>query len=619
MKKTLIITALLALASLAFAEYKNLPPGVQQNLSAIKKYPKASSIVLWAEEDYVLRSDGSKTIERHEFRYLPDEASRDNWGDPRVNFVAGRDSLMILVARAYTADGRQIDCTPQNAFNPVVPDGLDKAPDFAPYRQMVITLMGLENGCISELHYRVNTPKPAFPWLEGRVYLRDENPMISHHVTVQVPEGQMLNYKVDRGAPEPAISGTTYTWTMTEQPGYDKQDLQGHRILLPNIAFTTAHNWAQIQKELKTRFEAASAGDSLVPASLKEALAGIYGDEDRLDTIKAWTKARFNHLEFDLPDFALSLRPVKEVLASGYGNGLELAMLVSKFANQSGVSTQVMPCFVPEAPVPLLFDVSTAVIARRTQSGDVYSDPLLPREEFSAADLLGYTLIPLDNVKEPPFLFASKVKAPSLSLALALNNLDSDTLTGTGILAAQGEFGIYEAVRAGGAEDYLKNLVHLKGFKTTHVLVKDLESPRHGSDVTLDFSFAAVGALDSVDRYRVLPLSILDFAALIKDVPLSLPSREFRQEVRLPGQMTLHVEAVVPSKWQVKTMPASLTRKWDFDKGMVNASVENNRFTFERTLELSKEWIPPESWSQFRTFLLESGSRPDNSVTFSPK
>ncbi len=620
MRKTLITLTLLALASLTFADYKELPPEVQKNLAAIKKYPKASSMVLWSKETYTVQNDGSHVFESHLFRYLPDEASRDNWGDPRVAYVVGRDSLQILKARTYTRDGREIDCTPQNAFNPVVPDALDKAPAFAPFRQMVVTLLGLENGCISELDYTVTTAKPLLPWLENRVYLREEDPVVAREVIVSLPQGQTLNYKVDRGAPEPVISGSTYTWTVGEQPGYDKQDLQGHRVLLPNIAFTTARNWEYVQSDLKARFDAAAAGDIVIPESLAKDLAGVSGDENRLDAIRAWTKARFNEYTFDHPDFALAIRPVKDILASGYGNSLEMAALVAKLANQSGIPTQVVPCFVPDAPVPYVHEISRALIAMRVPGGSYsYTDPLLPRSDFSSADLIGCWLVPLDNVKEPPSIYASRVKNPSITLSLHLDNLKSDTLKGTGNFSAQGEFAAYEAVRESGPEEYLKNLLHIRGLTVTKAVVKDLESPRHGSDVNLDFSFTAVNALDTVDRCHVLPLSMVDFAPMAKGAPLFLTTRVFRQEVRLPGTMTLHVETVVPDAWQVKDMPRNLTRKWDFDEGSVKSEVKDGRFVFERMLKLSKEWIPSESWSQFRTFMLDSGKRPDNSVIFEPK
>ncbi|RQV94797.1 DUF3857 domain-containing protein, partial [bacterium] len=154
MKRTMTILAILLLVSQSFAAFTGLPAAVEKALPEINKYPIASSVLLWADETYELTADGKQVYEWHSFRYIPDEAGRDNWGDPHVAFVKDKETLEILTSRAYTADGRTIDSTPENAFNEITPEELQHAPELTLFRQMVITHLGLENGCIVELHYR---------------------------------------------------------------------------------------------------------------------------------------------------------------------------------------------------------------------------------------------------------------------------------------------------------------------------------------------------------------------------------------------------------------------------------------------------------------------------------
>jgi hypothetical protein len=619
MKRAILLLALLIAAIPALAQYKGLPPEVQQNLGAIKKYPKASTILLWAKETYTLGTDGSQTYEWHSYRYLPDEASRDIWGDPRVSYDDSRQKLDVITARTYTNDGRTIDITPANAENAIVPDGLDKAPDYSTFREMVITLLGLENGCISELHYKLTTAKPIFPWLEGRVYFREEGPVISREVVVAIPTGQTLTYKADRGAPEPAVSGSTYTWKAGEQAGYDKEDLVGHRIFVPNVAFTTAKDWPEIQNSLKARVDTAIAGEIELPASLQKALTGISGDENRLEAIQGWVKERSNLLEFENPDFMWQLRSASSILHGGYGNRIEMAALVSKLAARAGVATEIVPVMTPPSPVPFLHEVSRAVLALRMPGGAVlYCDPLEPGSEFSGADLMGGWMLPL-NSKTAPFEYAPKAKSPSYELSVALDKLDADTLKGHGTLSVQGEWGVYEAVRADGAEEYLKSHIDLNGLTITKSTVRDLDAPRLGGSVTISFDFDSKTALDTVDGNRILSLALLDFGMLTKEAPLALAKREFNQDVPMPGQISLHVECAIPDGWQAMQMPKSGTRTWDFDEGRIKCEVKDGRFIFERSLKLSKEWIPPESWSAYRAFVLESRAHPRNAVVFSTK
>jgi hypothetical protein len=615
MKALLRLAALLACASFAFAEFNGLPDYVQTKLSAVQKYPRASSILLWARESYALNADGSQVYESHTFQWIPDEAARDNYGDPHVAYVEGRQTLDILMARTYTRDGRKIDSTPQNAFNSMVPEGLDKAPGYSDFRQMVITLLGLENGCISELHYRLTTIRPLLPWIEGRVYFREEYPVISRELVVSFPPGAVLTCHSDRGAPDPVISNGTYTWQMTEQPGYLAEDLQGHRVLLPNVAFSSAADWPQVTSELRSRLETALAGDISVPSSLRDGLLKATSDEARLDTIKTWVRDRFNRLEFEHPDFALTLRPVPQVLESGYGNSLELAALVSKLAGTAGGNAQVAARFLPDAPVPSLQSFHGALLSVKLDGLHFYSDPLEPRAEFTQAQLLGSMILDWDGGAVQPEEFHCRARSPYVNLTVALADLSADTLRGHGTFSAFGEWGIYEKMRQTDPAKYVAEIVKLSGLTIDEATMKTLEPARITASTVIEFTFHA-SALDTLDGRRILPLTLLDFKAYAGDAPLNLLEREFAQWIPLPGEITLHVEAPLPAGRRMERQPVSASPMWDWSQGVTRCEIRENRLIFERTLKLAREWIAPSGWKGFRAWMLDAEARPVNAVVF---
>ncbi|MCX6600962.1 MAG: DUF3857 domain-containing protein [bacterium] len=615
MRTLLRMLALLVCASFAFAEFNGLPDYVQTKLSALQKYPRASSILLWARESHALDADGSQIYEWHSFRWIPDEAARDNYGDPHVAYVEGRQTLDILTARTYTRDGRRIDSTPHNAFNAIVPEGLDKALDYADFRQMVITLLGLENGCVSELHYRLTTAKPLWPWIEGRVYFREEYPVISRELVVTVPPGAVLNYRCDRGAPDPAISNGTYTWKMTEQPGYLAEDLQDHRLLLPNVVFSSAADWPQVTNELRSRLETALAGDISVPSSLRDGLLKATSDEARLDTIKTWVRDRFNRLEFEHPDFGLTLRPMPQVLESGYGNSLELAALVSKLAGTTGVNAQVAAWFLPDAPVPSLHAFHGALLSVKLDGLRFYCDPLEPRAEFTQAQLLGTTILDLDPDAVQPEEFRCRARSPYVNLTIALDDLTADTLRGHGTFSSSGEWGIYEKMRPTDPAKYVAEIVHVAGLTIDEATVKTLEPARISANAVVEFTFHA-SALDTADGRRILPLTLLDFKAYAGGAPLNLTEREFAQWIPLPGEITLHVEAPLPAGWRMERQPASASPTWDWSQGVTRCEIRESRLIFERTLKLAREWIAPSGWKGFRAWMLDADTRPVNVVVF---
>ncbi|MDD5087968.1 MAG: DUF3857 domain-containing protein, partial [bacterium] len=503
MKSLTILTLFLLLAPLAFAEFDGLPDDVKANLGAIQKYPRASCILLWCSETYTQNADGSRGYEWHSFRYIPDEAARDAWGDPHVAYVDGRQQLEILTARTYTRDGRQINSTPDNAFNPIVPEGgFDLAPDYSDYRQMVVTLLGLENGSISELHYRITDSAPLLPWMEGRVYVREEWPVIARELMVTVPDGVTLNYKAENGVGAVAQTGSTYTWKMGEQAGYLREDLAGHRVLLPNVAFTTAEDWTQVAGDIHARIERAMQNPPEIPASLAELLHGEHGDENKIDAIKSWVRDRFNLLELDHPDFPLHVRSANDILHSGYGNPLEMSVLVSALAARAGVNTWPLPHFPFEPPVPALNDAAGWLIMVATEDGAFECDPLQPRAEFSRTDRAGGVL--LDWRQTPPALrqwtqLYPSYKAARYSLSVTFDQANKDTLSGYGRLTARDGFAPYETLRAG-AEDYLSGVVRVENLEFTDVKVEEL-SP---SAAAVGFRFVAPGGAEHVSGHCVV-------------------------------------------------------------------------------------------------------------------
>ncbi|MFZ5432785.1 MAG: DUF3857 domain-containing protein [Calditrichota bacterium] len=619
MKTLTTILALLIAASFCMADYQGLPDPVKANLSTIQKYPIASNILLWCAETYALNADGSQSYEWHSFRYLPDEAARDAWGDPHIAFLDGPQKLEIITARTYTADGRQIDCTPANAFNPIVPEeGFDLAPDFSAVRQMVVTMLGLENGSISELHYRITTHKPILPWLEGRVYFREEWPVISRELTVNVPSGTTLMYKAQNGVNESSKTGTSYTWSVGEQPGYLAEDLAGHRVLLPNVAFTTAKDWKEVADEFGKRIESARKDLPELPASLIEELQGIDGSENRLDVIKKWVRERFNHLEFELPEYEVGLRPVQRILTSGYGNSFEMAVLVSGLAKQAGIEVAPLPFFPFEPPVPSIHDLAHWLIRVSTTEEIFESDPLNPREDFSRQNRAGgyyLSVVPPASKLTPWRDTFSVSTGTAYELSVVLESLDKDTLSGHGRIVAHDGYAPFEIVRSGGAESYVSAVINIAKLSVTETQLKNLSD----AQIAIDFQFIIPKALEEKDDFRVLPTNVFDFAKFVDGAPLGLTAREFPQEIPLAGDITTRVEISIPGGWKIENDLAEGESKWNSSFGKVNVKANDNHLVIERALHLEGEWLPSDHWPSFREWMLLNGTTAAPPVIFNTK
>jgi len=612
MKQVSILLALLLASVVARAEFTGLPENVRTNLAAIQKYPTASSILLDCRESYTLNDDGSQVYEWHSFRYFPDEAARDAFGDPRINYAEGRQTVSVLRARTYTLDGRQIDCTPENAYNPVVADEMDLAPEFGEYRQLVVTLLGLENGSISEMHYRITTPKPLIPWLEGRVYLREEVPVISRAMVVQCPAGVALNYKGDHGAPEPNVTGSQYVWTLGEQSGYLAEDLSGHRELLPSVEFTTAKSWSDVCIWLSGRLTVASADPITIPESLRDAVSGIGTVNGQVDAIKTWVGERFRKVHFEHPEFKHTLRTAQQIMNSGYGTGFELALLVQSLAADWKIKSELYPRF--ENPVvPSLCDWTDPVLNVHPDFGGEYlTDALAPTSEIAIA-FASTTILDLATC-EPREQTHKSNATPHVSLWLTLADLKMDTVEGHGAMISTGNWGIAELVQENGAEEYLNQWVTLPGFVCTSAKVRELSPHR----VALDFDFT-ISALDTADNFRVLPLSALDFSSVMGGAPWGLPTREFAQAVPHEGEIAIHLEAPLPDEWELTRKPSNSSETWDWSSGEISCKLDDGRLVYDRKLKLAREWVAPSGWKGLRSWIIESGPRPNHNAVFRTK
>jgi hypothetical protein len=79
------------------------------------------------------------------------------------------------------------------------------------------------------------------------------------------------------------------------------------------------------------------------------------------------------------------------------------------------------------------------------------------------------------------------------------------------------------------------------------------------------------------------------------------------------------VNATIPKDWKIERRPASGNQMWDWSEGSVKCDVKDNRLHVARSLKLAREWLAPQGWSGFRSWLIESGPRPANTVVFTAK
>ena len=117
----------------------------------------------------------------------------------------------------------------------------------------------------------------------------------------------------------------------------------------------------------------------------------------------------------------------------------------------------------------------------------------------------------------------------------------------------------------------------------------------------------------------MLPANLLNFAQFSGNPNFGLEHKEFPHWIEIPGEISVHLEAPLPDGWVVDRQPSALSHQWKDGSGTRTVATANGRLVLDQRLTLGNAWIPPQDWDAFRTYLFETGSRPNNIFVFGTK
>ncbi len=202
-------------------------------------------------KEYTLNPDGSMDYRyRKEEKLLSYRAFQTLYGETFVVYHPGFQKLKINEAYTMMADGKKV-VAPANSFNEVLPAFAASAPAYNALREMVITHTGLERNATVTLDYTIHTDKGVFPALMGNEMLAEAEPAQHLQVSVRIPAGRSLNYKVLNAEIKPEITTegafSVYTWKLSDvaSTAYEEAQ-QGGNERYPRLVFSTSGNREEI-------------------------------------------------------------------------------------------------------------------------------------------------------------------------------------------------------------------------------------------------------------------------------------------------------------------------------------------------------------------------------------
>lgn len=348
-----LVTLFLVLAAVCVHAQEPLGPPTSE-LVALRvdgsTHPGDDSVILyhgvWVGSD----GDGRVTRRVRVVRRLLTDLAVDHYGDVRVPFDQSHQSLEIHRCTTFMVDGSEIEPLPR-AFNQVTADQVASCPDRSDLQEMVISHLGVERGCLTELDYSLSDVNPWRPWLEGRELLGDEAPILRGEITIDTP-GELRSATIGNS---PSMMHPDATrperWSYGPVPPIPNEGGLPEAMRIPSLLYSTCPSWESLSGWLVERLGNASNPGEAIAAWADETLASgrpALVDEERIDRIAGLIGERTHPADGDLLSWWLPIRPADRTFETSCGNRLDRAALAAAAFQAFGIDTELS--LVPLGP-----------------------------------------------------------------------------------------------------------------------------------------------------------------------------------------------------------------------------------------------------------------------------
>ena len=192
--------------------------------TVMAKAPEKDAVYKLISESYTLNTDGSTEFRKRTELQIFTRMTFDHFGETFITYNPDFQELIINEAYTIRNDGSKVE-TPQNAFNPMLPEGCTKCERLNGIRTMVVTHTALEYDAVIVLDYTIRSKNFFFQELLEKVDLQEEVPVEKYVVSVTSPDYKpakfVLNGKLSYTETESTDKGMkTTVMTFTNLPEY---------------------------------------------------------------------------------------------------------------------------------------------------------------------------------------------------------------------------------------------------------------------------------------------------------------------------------------------------------------------------------------------------------------
>lgn len=207
---------------------------------------KTDAVYNLISKSFTLNEDGSSDYRERKELKIYSTMTFDLFGETFIDYNPDFQTLTINEAYVLRKDGSKVE-TPQNAFNPMLPDNCTSCERLNQIRQMVVTHTALENEATIVLDYSIHSDNFFFRDLFENVQISENVAVERYEIKVSVPDDTPLSWKLNIGeinyekSQSVANGRRVMEWMFYDVPSSATEEYL-FKTAVPNLAFSSTNN-----------------------------------------------------------------------------------------------------------------------------------------------------------------------------------------------------------------------------------------------------------------------------------------------------------------------------------------------------------------------------------------
>ena len=576
------------------------------------QYPDDDAVILRWEQSWTLNADGTLRRRDHQWVRLFNQRAIRAFADPRIDYAAEHDTLTIHKAQTILPDGTTV-AVPEYSFNDTGPTDTAGWPQYAAWRQQVVSFSAIESGAVVELDYEVASPPGSWPWLEADLRLNEDYPTAQRIITVTVPDSITLQHQLDgvkagSNSPQQTKDGgrSVYRWTF-ERLASDRAEAQSPpwQERGGRLRFTTCKSMKEWAGTFLKPVERSAQINDAVRSFAAEATKDEPNRSEQIRKLSKKLRDTFTVVNSPKALNGLACRDAADVLDTSYGNPLEAAALLAAAVRSLGM----------EATLRVAADATTWKDTVPTESAlagvvvvaDCEGRKIVVHPEHGVVSTPGSwgrkLLFDLDDtgaVRKSYVEARGEATASDIEVAGKITVSSDHKASGELRFTLTGAF--YDPAKLDTADAQKAHVAKLVGR-----VVSGFEVSGHSVATLSDDVFRVTAQVASKEPLEhtgpVHILSLGDGPAFLDAFPMPLSRSYRRTDVRLNGRFRERCDVVIelPKKYECVVSPPQV-RTADSAWGAVHQETERteNELRIRRRIEVNMETLSPESFAPLR-------------------